>query len=98
MSIHTELTDRTSLCAAVVCCLPTGNAYVTLATTIHQVNVTCPTPYAVTGLYYTSMTLAGTLLDDEGVWTSLNTLQFITMSGEPLRGHAGTVADRACTC
>ena len=64
-----------------MCCLPSGTAYVTLAAGLTQ-NITCSTTYAVIGLYYTSMTLAGTLLDDGAVWTSLNTLQFIVMAGD----------------
>lgn len=72
-------------CAGVVCCQSNGLGYVKLEAGITQ-SVTCPTTYAVIGLYYTSMQLAGTLLDDASVWISLNTLQFLIMAGKQLPG------------
>ena len=72
-------------CAGVVCCQSDGLGYVKLEAGITQ-SVTCPTAFAVIGLYYTSMQLAGTLLNDAGVWSSLNTLQFLIMAGELLHG------------
>lgn len=68
--------------AGITCCQPSGVAEVQLAADLIS-NTTCTTAYSVTGIFYYDMTLGGSLVHDEAVWSNLSTMVFFIMSGKP---------------
>ena len=69
------------VCAGILCCeadymVKFGPGPIELAP-----SYPCAVSYGVFGLFYPEMMLGGTLLDDEEVWASLDSVQLAIFSG-----------------
>lgn len=78
------------VCAGIVCCHPNGLAYYQPAAASLYTSFPCFYTYAVVAVFYPDMLLAGALLDDEEMWSSLDSIGLFLISGGVYDNDSGS--------